>query len=187
MTIGGKRTERRKQFCGRKVKPMAMDVLGSSIKSVGEATKMGDTYTPGSSVSSATDQPETTGSAAAAAARKSASKPAESGLKKAGSTLQAAGSKMGGGLTPSDFVKAEIMHGGGPVTHDGIYKLKMGEHVLTEKEAANARKHALMASGMKSLMKSGKPKLPKPKAAMSTAQPVSGGLTTTEKPEAAIS
>ena len=81
------------------------------------------------------------------------SKKPQSGTQKAGSALQSAGKAIGGGLTPGDFVKAEIMHKGGPVTHDGIYRLKMGEHVLTEAEAKNARKHALMASGMKSLAK----------------------------------
>lgn len=45
------------------------------------------------------------------------------------------------------------MHSGGPVMADGPYRLKAGEHVLTEAEAKKARKHALMASGMKSLAK----------------------------------
>ena len=45
------------------------------------------------------------------------------------------------------------LHNGGPVTKDGAYNLKKGEHVLTEPEAKMARKHALMASGMKSLTK----------------------------------
>lgn len=48
------------------------------------------------------------------------------------------------------------MHTGGPVMADGAYRLKAGEHVLTEPEAKMARKHAMMASGMKSLAKSGK-------------------------------
>lgn len=48
------------------------------------------------------------------------------------------------------------MHGGGPVLSDGAYQLKAGEHVLTAPEAAKARQHALMASGMKSLTKPGK-------------------------------
>ena len=48
------------------------------------------------------------------------------------------------------------MHNGGPVLADGGYQLKAGEHVLTASEAAKARKHALMASGMKSLAKPGK-------------------------------
>ena len=48
------------------------------------------------------------------------------------------------------------MHVGGPVTEDGPYQLKAGEHVLTEPEAKKARKHALMAVGMKSLAKPGK-------------------------------
>lgn len=47
------------------------------------------------------------------------------------------------------------MHNGGTVKADGPYDLKAGEHVLTEKEAATARNHALMASGMKSLTNPG--------------------------------
>lgn len=43
------------------------------------------------------------------------------------------------------------MHKGGTVKVDGDYNLKAGEHVLTAPEAAKARNHALMASGMKSL------------------------------------
>lgn len=57
------------------------------------------------------------------------------------------------------------MHKGGPVKADGAYNLKAGEHVLTASEAANARKHALMASGMKSLAKPS-PKVGKPTASM---------------------
>lgn len=45
------------------------------------------------------------------------------------------------------------MHMGGPVMKDGTYNLKKGAHVLTGPEAMQARKHALMASGMKSLAK----------------------------------
>ncbi len=45
------------------------------------------------------------------------------------------------------------MHNGGTVPADGDYNLKAGEHVLTAPEAAKARSHALMASGMKSLAK----------------------------------
>lgn len=48
------------------------------------------------------------------------------------------------------------MHTGGPVMADGAYNLKAGEHVLTAPEAAKAKKHALMASGIKSLAKAGK-------------------------------
>lgn len=54
------------------------------------------------------------------------------------------------------------MHSGGPVATDGAYQLKAGEHVLTAPEAAQARKHAMMAAGMKSPAKtpvtSGEPK-----------------------------
>jgi hypothetical protein len=45
------------------------------------------------------------------------------------------------------------MHNGGPVVGDGPRMLKDGEHVLTAAEANKARKHALMAVGMKSLAK----------------------------------
>ena len=48
---------------------------------------------------------------------------------------------------------APKMHNGGPVLADGVYSMKKGEHVLTEAEAKKARKHALMAAGMKSLAK----------------------------------
>lgn len=56
------------------------------------------------------------------------------------------------------------MHTGGPVMSDGAYQLKAGEHVLTEAEAKQARKHALMSAGMKSLAKAG----PKAKVAAKT-------------------
>jgi hypothetical protein len=48
------------------------------------------------------------------------------------------------------------MHNGGPVLSDGAYQLKAGEHVLTAAEAAKAKKHAIMAAGIKSLVKPGK-------------------------------
>jgi hypothetical protein len=48
------------------------------------------------------------------------------------------------------------MHNGGPVLADGDYNLKAGEHVLTAAETKKATQHALMASGLKSLAKSGK-------------------------------
>ena len=51
---------------------------------------------------------------------------------------------------------APKMHKGGPITADGVYALKAGEHVLAPGEADKARKHAIMASGMKSLMRPGK-------------------------------
>jgi hypothetical protein len=51
---------------------------------------------------------------------------------------------------------APKMHSGGPVLSDGTYQLQAGEHVLTAAEAVKARKHAIMASGMKSLTKPGK-------------------------------
>jgi hypothetical protein len=45
------------------------------------------------------------------------------------------------------------MHNGGPVVGDGPRMLKDGEHVLTAAEAKKARKHGLMAVGLKSLAK----------------------------------
>jgi hypothetical protein len=60
-------------------------------------------------------------------------------------------------------VMAPKMHRGGPVKKDGIYDLKKGEHVLTAEEATKARKHALMASGMKSLSMGGVVSAAKPK------------------------
>jgi uncharacterized phage infection (PIP) family protein YhgE len=50
------------------------------------------------------------------------------------------------------------LHKGGPVLKTGAYQLKAGEHVLTMSEAATARKHAIMASGVKSLARPGKAK-----------------------------
>src|ERR1035437_4518133 len=55
--------------------------------------------------------------------------------------------------TPSGGVIGIKMHSGGPVKADGLYQLKAGEHVLTAKEAAKARTHAILASGLKSLSK----------------------------------
>jgi len=48
------------------------------------------------------------------------------------------------------------MHDGGPILADGGHQLKAGEHVLTAPQAKMARKHALMAVGLKSLSKPGK-------------------------------
>ena len=66
------------------------------------------------------------------------------------------------------------MHTGGPVMADGAYQLKAGEHVLTAAEATKAKRHALMASGMKSLAKAGKAVKDVKKT---------GGLTTTKVKE----
>lgn len=57
--------------------------------------------------------------------------------------------------TALNVSNAPKMHKGGPVKKDGIYSLQAGEHVLTADEAQMARKHAIMASGMKSLSKPG--------------------------------
>jgi hypothetical protein len=51
------------------------------------------------------------------------------------------------------------MHQGGEIPADGAYQMLAGEHVLTAAEAKKARKHALLAVGMKSLAKTS----PKPK------------------------
>jgi hypothetical protein len=58
-------------------------------------------------------------------------------------------------LSPGDTALPKL-HNGGPVLTDGAYQLKAGEHVLTAAEAKKARKHALMAVGMKSLANPGK-------------------------------
>jgi hypothetical protein len=63
------------------------------------------------------------------------------------------------------------MHKGGTVKADGGYSLKAGEHVLTAPEAELAKKHALMASGMKSLAKAGPAAKPKGTATM-TVEPM---------------
>lgn len=52
----------------------------------------------------------------------------------------------------SDYAaSAPKMHKGGPVKANGIYSLLAGEHVLPRHEVAKAKRHALMAAGMKSL------------------------------------
>jgi len=76
-----------------------------------------------------------------------------------------AGPRPQGGLT-TEMHPPVMMHNGGPVAADGVYRLKKGEHVLTEKEAKQARKHALMQAGMKSLAKE-----PKGVKAVATSQP----------------
>lgn len=59
--------------------------------------------------------------------------------------------------TVDEYMKAlPKMHKGGPVLADGGYHLKAGEHVLAPGEADKARKHAMMAVGMKSLANPGK-------------------------------
>jgi hypothetical protein len=64
----------------------------------------------------------------------------------------------------SSYTDAPKMHNGGPVVTDGVYQLKRGEHVLTEAEAKQARKHALAAAGMKSLARAGQQAGSKPDA-----------------------
>ena len=61
--------------------------------------------------------------------------------------------KASDALAPKLTPLIPMRHKGGPIPKDGPYNLKAGEHVLTAKEADKARKHALMASGMKSLAK----------------------------------
>ena len=91
--------------------------------------------------------------APAAAAPKAAAKPAKKATSfgDVGSKIQAARDALAPKIVPN-------LHSGGPVLQDGPHNLKAGEHVLTAKEADKARKHALMASGMKSLAKTPKEK-----------------------------
>lgn len=70
-------------------------------------------------------------------------------------TAKSRGIRGGIHYTP-DTPTPPKMHKGGDVPKDGPYTLKAGEHVLTEKEAKIARKHAILASGLKSLAKSAK-------------------------------
>ena len=70
------------------------------------------------------------------------------GLSKAGKSVDDAQS----GKKPySD--ESTSYHTGGTIPEDGTYQLEAGEHVLTATEAEKAKKHALMASGIKSLAK----------------------------------
>lgn len=96
---------------------------------------------------------------AATAAPKPATAPKPAGI---GEELKAKSDNVG------MYATAPKMHNGGPVMKDGIYDLKAGEHVLTQPEATKARKHAMMAAGMKSMMKPG-PKM-SAKAAPKTAK-----------------
>jgi len=78
------------------------------------------------------------------------------------------------------------LHNGGPVTRDGAYNLKKGEHVLTEPEAKQARKHALMASGIKSLAKTAPKTAGEPAAKKSGSKKTTTGITVRpEKKQAA--
>ena len=89
--------------------------------------------------------PSSASSSSAAPAPKVAAKPVAPNL----------GQELAAKKTMVDKAKRALpkMHNGGPVPADGDYNLKAGEHVLTAPEAAKARSHALMASGMKSLAK----------------------------------
>lgn len=80
---------------------------------------------------------------------------AGSALSRAGTQIQA--NSKAAAQTPSviPMQPIESRHKGGPIIKDGVYKLKAGEHVLTEDEAHQARKHAIMASGIKSLASPG--------------------------------
>lgn len=66
------------------------------------------------------------------------------------------------------------MHSGGPVLQDGVYRLKKGEHVLTPREVSRARNHAMIAAGMKSLVKAGSAQTAEPASAVSQG-PSTGG------------
>ena len=102
---------------------------------------------------------------AAKPAAKSAAAPAKTATPSIGDELTAK-------KTMVDKARTALpkMHKGGTVKVDGDYNLKAGEHVLTAQEAAKARNHALMASGMKSLATPG-PRVGKPTASM-TVEPM---------------
>jgi hypothetical protein len=72
-----------------------------------------------------------------------------------GDELKAKGTMVG---KAKQAIDAPKMHKGGPVPKDGVYTLKKGEHVLTEKESDLVKKHAIMASGLKSLTNPAKKK-----------------------------
>lgn len=96
----------------------------------------------------------------------SKAKKAGNSISKAGQALSDAANKTGDKASDAATTShqsevsrpAEIptsFHKGGTVKADGTYRLKAGEHVLTAPEAEKARKHAIMASGIKSLAKAG--------------------------------
>lgn len=96
----------------------------------------------------------------------------------------------------SDNVDAYVkslpkMHKGGAVLEDGPVVLKAGEHVLTAAEVKKARKHALMAAGMKSLIEpaqkktAGQPAEQEDIKKQSATKPVSGIKVRPEKNQAA--
>lgn len=74
-------------------------------------------------------------------------------LAKIGKGLSKASSAADQGPKKPYSDEATSYHTGGTIPADGVYKLQAGEHVLTAPEAEKAKKHALMASGMKSLAK----------------------------------
>lgn len=74
----------------------------------------------------------------------------------------------------NQYMNAPKMHKGGPVMADGVYTLRAGEHVLAKGEADKARKHALMASGVKSLAMPGKTAKPKAPAGDNNSMTVEG-------------
>jgi hypothetical protein len=107
----------------------------SSLKKPGASTK--------SKVSSAGSAVSKGGSALASAAGKASDKASE-----AATTSHQSEVSRPAEITPS-------FHKGGTVKKDGTYRLQAGEHVLTEPEAEKAKKHAIMASGIKSLANAG--------------------------------
>lgn len=91
---------------------------------------------------------------------------AGSAISKGGSALAAAGQNASdkASAAASSSHQSEVsrpaeitpnFHKGGTVKKDGQYQLKAGEHVLTAPEAEKAKKHAIMASGIKSLANAG--------------------------------
>lgn len=89
------------------------------------------------------------------------------GLSKAGQALSEATSKIGDTAAakassaahdvdvPKQATAPTSFHKGGSVKKSGVYRLKKGEHVLTEPEVGKVRSHAMLAAGLKSLAKSG--------------------------------
>jgi len=88
-----------------------------------------------------------------------------------GGTVKKTLGKVGAGLSAAASTVPK-MHKGGPVKTSGSYNLKAGEHVLTASEAELAKKHALLASGMKSLAKAGASAKPKGNASIGAIEPM---------------
>lgn len=114
------------------------DMLASAKSTLAEANTFPSMSAPGKAVKPATPAKP--------------AKPVESNL---GTELRETNKMKAVGIK-AQSPEIPKMHKGGPVMADGDYNLKAGEHVLTGPEAAKARTHALLASGMKSLAKPGR-------------------------------